>query len=259
MNQNHTIKVTFLGTGTSHGVPVITCKCPVCRSEDPRDNRLRTSVLIETQGKVFVIDTGPDFRLQMLREDVQQLDGIFFTHAHKDHVAGLDDIRAFNYVTKKPVDVYAEKRVQESLKREYAYVFADEKYPGIPQMELHTINDKPFIAKEIEIIPIRAYHYKLPILGFRIGDFSYITDANFIPPKDMEKLKGTKKLVINALRKKTHISHFSLGEALQVIEKIEPDKAYLIHLSHLMGLHRTVEEELPENVHIAYDGLKIEI
>jgi phosphoribosyl 1,2-cyclic phosphate phosphodiesterase len=253
------LKITFLGTGTSQGVPVILCQCGVCQSKDSKDQRLRSSVMIEADNQTFIIDTGPDFRQQMLLYKVKNVSAILFTHEHKDHVAGLDDIRAFNYVQKRPMDVYAEERVQEALKREYAYVFAEFKYPGIPEMNMHLIENKPFSINGTEIIPIRAMHYKLPLLGYRIGDFTYITDANFIEDKEIEKIKGSKIVVINALRKKKHISHFNLEEALSVLDKIKPEKAYLTHVSHLLGFHEEVEKELPEYVRIAYDGLVIEL
>jgi len=252
------LKITFLGTGTSQGIPVIGCECDTCKSDDFRDNRLRASVLIEVDGKTFVIDTGPDFRQQMLRENVKDLTAILFTHEHKDHIAGLDDIRAFNYIHKRPMDVYADFRVQKVLRREYAYVFAEYRYPGIPEMEMYTIDNIPFYIGDIKIIPIRLLHYKLPILGFRINDFTYITDTNYIEPGEKEKIKGSKILVVNALRRKKHISHFNLDEALELINELKPKQAYLTHVSHLMGKHAEVEKELPDNVKFAFDGLSID-
>jgi len=253
------LKITFLGTGTSQGVPVIACKCDTCRSIDSRDKRLRSSILIEVGEKVFVIDTGPDFRQQMLRVNVKDLTAILFTHEHKDHIAGLDDIRAFNYIHKRPMDVYADVRVQKALRREYAYVFAEDKYPGIPEMKTHTIDNTPFNIGDIKIIPIRLMHHKLPILGFRISDFTYMTDTNYIEPEEKEKIKGSKIIVINALRKKKHISHFNLEEALELIKELKPEQAYLTHISHLMGRQAEVEKELPDNVKFAYDGLTINL
>lgn len=253
------MKLTFLGTGTSQGVPVIACTCQTCLSDKPKDKRLRTSALIELKGLNYVIDTGPDFRQQMLRERVKDIRAILFTHEHKDHIAGLDDIRAFNYIHKRPMEVYADERVQKALRREYAYVFAEDKYPGIPRMNTHTIDTSPFFIEDIRIIPIRLMHYKLPILGFRINDLTYITDTNYIEPEEKEKIKGTKVLVVNALRKEKHISHFSLAEALELIDEIKPERAYLTHISHLMGRHADIEKELPKNVYPAYDGLSIEI
>jgi len=207
----------------------------------------------------LVIDTGPDFRQQMLRENVKNLDGVVFTHEHKDHIAGMDDIRAFNFIQKRDMDIYATAEVQKALHREFHYVFAAKKYPGVPLVKLHSIDNDPFKVGDIELIPINVLHYMMPVKGYRIGDFSYITDAKTIPEEEFEKLKGSKILVINALRKTSHISHFNLEEALQIIDRIKPDKAYLIHLSHLMGTHRELEKELPENVEIAVDGLTIEI
>ncbi len=253
------MKVTFLGTGTSQGVPVIACKCETCQSEDKRDKRLRSSIMIELDDKTIVIDTGPDFRQQMLREKVEDITAILFTHEHKDHIAGLDDIRAFNYIHKRAMEIYADARVEKALRREYAYVFAEDKYPGIPEMNVHIINNQQFYLDDLMITPIRLMHYKLPIFGFRIKDFTYITDTNYIAPEEKEKIKGTKVLVVNALRKKKHISHFNLEEALALIKEIKPERAYLTHISHLMGRQADVEKELPENVFFAYDGLKLEL
>lgn len=252
------MKVTFLGTGTSQGVPVIACPCQVCRSFDPRDKRLRSSVLIEENGLSIVIDTGPDFRIQMLRENVTNIDAILFTHEHKDHTAGLDDIRSFNYIKQRPMDVYAEETVIRSLKMEFAYVFAEKKYPGVPQIEIHPIGTDPFVIRNLPIVPIRAIHYQLPVLGFRIGDFTYITDANYIPEEEKAKIEGTRYLVISGLRKQKHISHFSLGEAIDLINEFSPKRGYITHISHQMGLHEEVSKELPPNILLAYDGLKIE-
>jgi phosphoribosyl 1,2-cyclic phosphate phosphodiesterase len=253
------MKVTFLGTGTSQGIPVIACECAVCSSADIRDIRFRTSIMITSDQTNLVIDTGPDFRQQMLRGNVKNLDGVVFTHEHKDHIAGMDDIRAFNFIQKKDMDIYATAEVQKALKREFHYVFATKKYPGVPLVKLHQIDNDPFIVGDIKLIPINVLHYMMPVKGYRVNDFSYVTDAKTIPEEEFEKLKGTKILVINALRKTTHISHFNLEEALEIIERIKPRKAYLIHLSHLMGLHKELEKELPENVEIAFDGLTIEI
>ena len=253
------MKITFLGTGTSQGIPVIACNCNVCRSNSLNDKRLRTSVFIETGGKKFVIDSGPDFRQQMLRENVSTLDAILFTHEHKDHIAGLDDIRAFNYVEQKPIDIYAEERVHWAIKQEFAYIFAEHKYPGIPQVTMHLIDNHPFEIEGIPIIPIRAIHMRLPVLGFRIGDFSYITDANLISNEEKKKLMGSKYMVINALRKQKHISHFSLEEAVKLIEEIKPEFGFLTHISHQMGLSQEVNEELPSHIKLAYDGLVLDM
>ena len=253
------MKVTFLGTGTSQGIPVIACNCETCRSTDVKDNRLRTSVLIESENTTLIIDTGPDFRQQMLREKVQRLDAILFTHEHKDHIAGLDDIRAFNFVHQKPMDVYGEERVITALKQEFPYIFAEKKYPGVPKVEIHELNSYEFTINNLKILPIRVMHYRLPILGFRIGEFSYITDANYISEEEKEKLIGTKYLVINALRREMHVSHFTLDQALSLIKELSPKNAYLIHMSHQLGLHANLQKELPPNVIVSYDGLKIEV
>ncbi len=251
------MKITFLGTGTSQGVPVIACKCKVCKSSDEKDKRLRSSIMIETQGTTIVIDTGPDFRQQMLRENVEKLDAVIFTHEHKDHIAGLDDVRSFNYIQKKAMDVYALKRVNEALKREYAYAFAKDKYPGVPQLNLHNIDNKEFKINNVTIIPIKVMHISLPIFGYRIKDFTYITDASFISDEEKLKIKGSKILVVNALRKKKHFSHFCLSEALELIKEIKPEKAYLTHVSHQMGLTKDIKKELPANVALAYDRQQI--
>ena len=253
------MKITFLGTGTSQGVPLIACECEVCKSSDVRDKRLRCSILVESNGKSIVVDTGPDFRQQMLRENVKQLDAVLFTHEHKDHIAGLDDIRAFNFILKKRMEVYASTRVQEAIKREFAYIFADFKYPGIPEIDLLTIENKAFQVQGIDVTPIEVMHYKLPVFGFRFHDFVYITDANFISPEEKAKIKGCKVLVLNALRRQTHVSHFTLEEALQLIAELKPEKAYLTHISHQLGKYADVERELPPNVFQAYDGLKLEM
>jgi phosphoribosyl 1,2-cyclic phosphate phosphodiesterase len=251
------IQLTFLGTGTSQGVPVIACKCEVCKSSDAFDKRLRTSVMFTFNNKNIVVDTGPDFRQQMLREDVQHLDAVLFTHEHKDHIAGLDDVRAFNYIQKQPTHVYASMQVINALKREFYYAFEEKTYPGVPQIKIHEIENKPFTLFEQPIIPIKVWHYKLPVFGFRIGDITYITDANRIDDEEKEKIKGSKIIIINALRKEKHISHFTLNEAVELIQEFKPQKAYLTHISHLMGKHKAVEKELPENIFLAYDGLKI--
>ncbi len=254
------MKVRFLGTGTSQGVPVIACKCEVCLSKDTKDKRLRSSILIENEvGNTVVIDTGPDFRQQMLRENIERLDAVVFTHEHKDHIAGLDDIRAFNFVQQRDMDVYATLRVQEALKRDFHYAFQAVKYPGVPQMNLHTIDLKPFEAGGFPFIPIEVMHYRLPVLGFRIGDFTYITDANYISPEEKEKIKGSKVLVLNALRQSKHISHFTLNEAVELAQELGANKTYFTHLSHQMGLHTDVNSALPEGVSLAYDGLVVEV
>jgi phosphoribosyl 1,2-cyclic phosphate phosphodiesterase len=253
------LKITFLGTGTSQGVPVITCDCAVCKSDDVKDKRLRSSVLVETDGNSIVIDAGPDFRQQMLRENVQKLDGVLITHQHKDHLAGLDDVRAFNYHQKKFIDIYGDFRVIEAIKQEFAYSFAENKYPGVPDINLKLVENSDFKINNLLIIPIQVMHHKLPIFGYRIKDFTYITDANYIPEIEKEKIKDSKVLVLNALRIKKHLSHFNLEEALSIIEEIKPEKAYLTHISHYLGFYKEVEKMLPSNVFLSYDGLSIEI
>ncbi len=254
-------QITFLGTGTSQGVPVIACKCKVCQSLDPKNKRLRCSVLISFNNENFVIDSGPDFRQQMLRENVDTLSGVLFTHEHKDHLAGLDDVRAFNYVEKRDMQVYCTEQVEVALKREYHYIFNGDGYPGIPKVNLNRIskNESIQLNAELKIVPIEVLHYKLPVLAFRIGDFTYITDAKTVSDEEKVKIKGTKTLVVNALRKEEHISHFNLKEALAFIDEIKPEKAFLTHISHLFGKHEDIEAELPPNVFVAYDGLKVEI
>lgn len=253
------MKITFLGTGTSQGVPVIACDCIVCKSTNPKNNRLRCSVLIEGNSGNLLIDTGPDFRQQMLRENVKHLEAILYTHEHKDHIAGMDDIRAYNYFQKKHMDLYLSDHVEEALRREFAYVFAEDKYPGIPLINLHRISKQPFQLLGHTITPIEVSHYIMPVLGFKIDDFCYVTDAKAIEKQELDKMKNVKVLVLNALRKETHVSHFTLQEALDIIEYLKPQQAYLTHLSHQMGLHEEVERELPPHVKLAYDGLKIEI
>ena len=251
------MKITFLGTGTSQGVPIIACQCKVCHSSDPRDKRLRSSVLVEVDGKTLVIDSGPDFRYQMLRASVMHLDAILYTHEHKDHTAGLDDVRAYNYVQQAPMDIYLEERVLQSIKREYAYVFAEEKYPGVPELNVHIINEHPFLIGNTEIIPIRALHYKLPLLGFRIGNFTYITDANYVSDEEKKKIEGSKYIVINSLRRETHVAHYSLSEALAFLNEFKPEKGFITHCSHQLGMYSEIAPELPVNIELAYDGLVI--
>ena len=252
------MRLTFLGTGTSQGVPVIACHCRVCRSGDSRDRRLRTSALLEVEGRNILFDIGPDFRQQMLREDVGHLDAILITHAHRDHVGGLDDIRSFNYVQHSKMNVYLNAEARHAIERDYHYIFEPHQYPGLPEADLHTV-EAPFTAAGVEVTPVKAMHKDLPVLGFRIGTLAYITDANYMAPEEMAKLKGVKVLVINALRREKHFSHYSLPEALEVIETVAPERAYLTHMSHEMGLHAEVSATLPPHVELAYDGLRVEL
>ena len=254
------MKVTFLGTGTSQGVPVIACDCEVCLSSDSHDKRLRVSVLVEDNSRALVIDSGPDFRYQMLRAGVKHLYAILFTHEHKDHVAGLDDVRAFNYKQQTEIDVYAHKRVQNALRNEFHYIFSEAKYPGIPRLQLHEIKDnEPFSVSGIHIIPVSVMHFQLPVYGFRIGDFSYITDAKTISEPERDKIRGSKVLVINALQKEKHVSHLTFDEALHLAKEIGAEKTYLTHISHRLGIHKEISEELPDGVFLAYDGLELRI
>ncbi len=248
------VKVTLLGTGTSQGVPVIGCSCEVCNSTNPKDARLRASVMIEVDEKTIIIDTGPDFRQQMLREKVDDVDAVLFTHEHKDHVAGLDDIRAYNQKWKKDIDVYASKRVEEALKREYHYVFSDVKYPGVPQINIKLIENKEFEIDQTRIMPIEVMHYKMPVFGYRIKDFVYLTDVSYIPENEKVKMKNVDLLIIDALRKKEHISHFNLSQAIEVISELNPKMALFTHISHYMGKYDDLIKELPPHIAPGYDG-----
>ena len=252
------ITITFLGTGTSGGVPMIACNCSVCTSSDSRDDRLRSSILVQSKKTTIVVDTTPDFRTQMLREKVQKLDAVIFTHPHKDHVAGLDDIKAFNFFQHQDMDVYANELTQTALKREFPYIFTNDKYPGIPSINLHTINLEPFVIGDIPITPILVYHLKMPVLGFRFGKFTYITDANRIDQIEKNKIVGSDTLVLNALRKTAHISHFTLQEAIDLSQELNVSHAYFTHISHQLGKHQDISEELPPNIFLAYDGLTLE-
>lgn len=250
------MKVRILGSGTSQGVPVIGCKCDVCQSTDERDKRLRCSVLFELGGKNYVIDSGPDFRQQMLKWEIDRLEGILYTHEHKDHIAGMDDIRAYNFLQKKPMNLYCSHDVEQALRREFYYVFAEDSYPGIPKVHLKRIINEPFDLDGNQIIPILVYHYLMPVFGFRINDFVYVTDAKTIEKEERDKIRHAKILVINALRKEEHISHLNLEMALELIADVKPEKAYLTHISHLFDTHENIEKMLPENVFVAYDGLE---
>lgn len=252
------LTITFLGTGTSSGVPMIGCDCEVCRSADKKDNRLRSSILVRSAQTTLVVDTGPDFRYQMLRQEVKKLDAVIFTHPHKDHLAGLDDIRAFNFFSKKPINIYADSLTEEAVRRDFYYAFTDTKYPGIPELNMNTISQEAFTVGDIPVIPVLVWHMKMPVMGFRFGKFTYITDANRIEDHEKEKIRGSEVMVLNALRRQKHISHFTLEEAIQQVQELKVPTAYFTHISHQLGLHQVIEAELPEGIHLAFDGLSLQ-
>jgi len=251
------IKITFLGTGTSGGVPMIACGCYVCSSPDEKDKRLRSSILVESATTSLVVDTTPDFRTQMLRANVKKLDAVLFTHPHKDHIAGLDDVKAFNYFQKKSIDVYANELTQQALKREFNYIFADKKYPGIPDITMHTITNKSFIVGDIPVTPVLVYHMQMPVLGFRFGKLTYITDANRIDDEEKQKIIGSETLIINALRKDAHMSHFNLQEAIDIADEMKIPHVYFTHISHQLGTYEEINSELQPGRQLAYDGLQL--
>jgi phosphoribosyl 1,2-cyclic phosphate phosphodiesterase len=253
------LKITLLGTGTSSGVPMIACDCKVCTSADKKDNRLRSSILIESATTKLTIDATPDFRYQMLRAQVKQLDAVVFTHPHKDHVAGLDDVKAFNFFSGKPMQVFANEMTQEVIIREFPYAFADTRYPGVPEIKLNTIASESFVVGDIPITPVQVWHMKMPVLGFRFGKFTYITDANRVDESEKEKIKGSEIIVLNALRKEKHISHFNLDEAIQLVNELKIPHAYFTHISHQLGLHAVINDSLPKGIQLAYDGMQISI
>lgn len=255
---NNKIKITFLGTGTSQGVPVIGCNCEVCQSHGKKNKRLRSSILVETDDAFFSIDAGPDFRYQMLRQNVKDIDGIVITHSHKDHIAGLDDVRAFNFLRKKDMNIYASKEDQEVIMKEFSYAFGENLYPGVPRFNLIEINDEPFKINDTIITPLKALHQRMEVRGFRIGDFAYITDTHYIPPSTLAQISDCKIVVLSAVRREVHPSHYSLSEAIKMLEFIRPEKGYITHLSHLMGLHEEVSLELPDFIELAWDGLRLE-
>jgi len=251
------LTITFLGTGTSSGVPMVACDCGVCKSNDAKDQRLRSSILVESSKTSFVVDTTPDFRYQMLREQVKKLDAVLYTHPHKDHIAGLDDVKAFTFISGNAMEIFANDLTQESLKREFYYIFTDKKYPGIPQVNLNTIDLSPFSIGDIPVIPILVWHLQMPVFGFRFGDFTYITDANRMEETEKEKIKGSKTLIINALRHKKHLSHFTLDEATDLVQELNVPKAYFTHISHQLGKHQQINSELPKGIELAYDGMRL--
>jgi len=253
------MEVTFLGTGTSGGVPLIGCQCRVCKSTDPRDKRLRTSILIRKDDLTISIDCGPDFRQQMLREDVRYLDAVLMTHQHKDHTGGIDDIRSFNFLSRKAVDFYCDHLTELGIKEQYAYAFANTEYPYLPKMNFIRINDSPFNIGALHVVPIEVMHATMPVKAYHFGDFTFVTDAKTIAKEERDKIRGTKILVINALRPEPHYSHLSIDEAIEIIDDIKPEQAYLIHMSHQFGLHAEVEKTLPANIKVAFDGLKIKV
>ena len=238
---------------------MIGCDCPVCHSTDTKDKRLRSSIMVESATTRLVVDTGPDFRYQMLRQQVKKLDAVVFTHPHKDHMAGLDDIRAFNYFSKRHMDIYADSLTEEALRRDFYYAFSDTRYPGIPEPNLNTITEEPFLVGDIPVQPIQVWHHRMPVLGFRFGAFTYITDANRIEPDQKQKITGSEILVLNALRKQDHLSHFTLEQALLLIDQLQIPGGYLTHISHQLGKHAEVEAELPPHIHLAFDGLVLEM
>jgi len=253
------LTITFLGTGTSSGVPMIGCSCNVCTSTNNKDKRLRSSILVESDTTTIVVDTTPDFRYQMLRTHTKNLDAVLFTHPHKDHIAGLDDVRAFNFFSKHPMNIYANTLTEEALRRDFYYAFSDNKYPGTPNLIIHTIDTTPFTIGNIPIQPILVWHIKMPVFGFKFGNFAYITDANKIDENEKDKIKGVKVLVINALRNEKHISHFTLNEAIALATELKVEKAYFTHISHQLGTHEQINKQLPSNMQLAYDGLQLSI
>ena len=253
------MEIIFLGTGTSQGVPVIACDCEVCKSKDPKDNRLRSSIIIKTSNNTILIDSGPDFRQQMLRENIKDIDAIMYTHSHKDHISGLDDVRAFNFKWKKDMQLYCTKEVEDALKREYHYIFRENKYPGVPNVNVNLIKNEKFSIGKDLILPIEGLHYKMPVFGYRVKNFAYLTDISYISKMELNKLKNLQVLVLDCLRKEPHLSHLNLEQAIDIVSQLKPKKSYFIHISHLMGLHSKVSTQLPKNINLSYDGLRLNI
>lgn len=252
----HELKVTMLGTGTSQGVPVIGCQCIVCKSKDQKDKRLRSSILLEWNNQNFVVDTGPDFRQQMLREDVRSLRAVLYTHEHKDHIAGMDDVRSFNFLEKRDMELYCTEEVEKALRREFHYAFEANKYPGVPNVNINHFDDESFRLLDGPLVtPIQLYHYKMPVKGFRIGNFAYLTDLKSIETKELNKLKGVEYLILDCLRESPHISHLNLEEAIELVDVIQPKQTYLTHISHLFDTHKNITNKLPKSVSPGYDGL----
>jgi len=253
------VRLAFLGTGTSQGVPVVGCRCAVCASTDERDRRLRTSALLHAEGKQLLIDAGPDLRQQLLRARVDHLDAVLLTHEHMDHIGGIDDLRALNYRMKRPMDIHASPQTLAAIKNTYAYAFAADRYPGVPELQLHPIADRGFEAAGVALEAVPVMHYRMPVLGFRIGGLAYITDAKTIAAEEIARLRGIHTLVLNALRIEEHVSHFNLKEALAMVERIAPQRAYFTHISHLLGRHADVARQLPAGVELGYDGLVLDV
>lgn len=251
------LKITFLGTGTSSGVPMIACDCKVCTSPDRKDKRLRSSVLIQSPTTAVVVDTTPDFRYQMLRIGARKLDAVLFTHPHKDHIAGLDDVRAFNFIQGRSMPLYGNTMTLDAVVRDFAYAFADKKYPGVPELDINEITLEPFFIGDIPVTPVQVWHLKMPVYGFRFGHFTYVTDANRIEESEKNKIRGSQIVVVNALRKEPHISHYTLSEAVELVQELEVPQAYFTHISHQLGRHQEIENTLPDGIHLAYDNLTL--
>lgn len=251
------LTITFLGTGTSSGVPMIGCSCAVCTSTDKKDKRLRSSILVQSLSTTLVVDTTPDFRYQMLRANVKKLDAVLFTHPHKDHIAGLDDVRAYNFFQQKPMELYMNALTEEAVKREFAYAFSGKKYPGLPELNINTITTEPFLVGDIPVQPIQVLHLNMPVLGFRFGNFTYITDANYIDETEKQRIRGSEGMVLNALRHEKHISHFTIDEAVAMVQELEVPKGWFTHISHQLGLHAEINAGLPDGISLGYDGLQL--